>query len=366
MTTAGSLKARVVEVIRETEDAHSLVLEPAEGYTGRFSYKPGQFLTIRVPSADGWVARCYSLCSSPITDDRLKVTVKRVKDGLGSNWICDNVSESDVLEVLRPAGTFTPASLDEDLLLLAAGSGITPIMSILKSCLVGGTGKVLLIYANRDERSVIFADELRALADKYGDRLAVVHWLESVQGLPSAAAVRSLAAPYTGREAFICGPGPFMDLSRAALTGIGMPGKRVHVERFFSLTGDPFGGGAADAFQTEDGAAPLAGTGSGTGSGAGDAEDADAIPVEVELDGSTRTVTWRKSEHLLDALLRNGVDAPFSCREGSCSACACVVLDGEVTMDVNTVLDDQDLADGLILACQARQVSGRLRVSYDG
>lgn len=376
MTTAGSLKARVVEVIRETEDAHSLVLEPAEGDRDRdrFSYKPGQFLTIRVPSADGWVARCYSLCSSPITDDRLKVTVKRVKDGLGSNWICDNVSESDVLEVLRPAGTFTPASLDEDLLLLAAGSGITPIMSILKSCLVGGTGKVMLIYANRDERSVIFADELRALADKYGDRLAVVHWLESVQGLPSAAAVRSLAAPYTGREAFICGPGPFMDLSRAVLTGIGMPGKRVHVEKFFSLSGDPFGGGAAGASQTEDGTASPAGSDSGSdsgsapgsGSGSGDAEDADAIPVEVELDGSTSTVTWRKSEHLLDALLRGGVDAPFSCREGSCSACACVVLDGEVTMDVNTVLDDQDLADGLILACQARQVSGRLRVSYDG
>src|SRR5512139_3913815 len=377
MSTTGSLKVRVVEVVRETEDAHSLVLEPADGDRARFSYKPGQFLTIRVPvGADGRTARCYSLCSSPLTDDRLRVTVKRVKDGLGSNWICDHVAEGDEIEVLRPAGTFTPRSLDENFLLLAGGSGITPVMSILKSCLAGGSGSVTLIYANRDERSVIFRDELRALAEKYADRLTVVHWLESVQGLPTAAAIGALARPYAEHEAFICGPGAFMDLAVAALTGLGMPKKRVRVEKFFSLTGDPFTRpeDAAD-LETDDQNQPQdqnqnqtegAATGEGTASADAAAAEDDAVTVEDEIHGSARTVSWPRSELLLDELLRNGVDAPFSCREGSCAACACVVLEGETTMDVNTVLDKQDLADGLILACQARPVTGRLKVSYDG
>lgn len=337
-----ALKARVVEVVHETAGAHSLVLEPAEGDRSRFTYRPGQFLTVRVPAGNGWVARCYSLCSSPLTDDRLKVTVKRVAGGLGSNWICDNVTAGDVLEVLRPAGTFTPSSLDDDLLLVAGGSGITPVMSILKSCLAGGNGRVTLLYANRDERSVIFADELRALTERHPGRLTVVHILESVQGLPTPAVLRSLAAPYTGRQAFVCGPGVFMDLVTDTFTGLGM---RVHVERFFSLEGDPF-----------EEAEPA-----GLPAGGGDAGE-----IEVEMDGETRTVPWPKSDLLLDALRRAGVDAPFSCREGSCAACACVVVEGEAVMDANTVLDEQDLADGLILACQARPVTDRLKITYDG
>lgn len=335
-----ALKARVVEVVRETADAHTLVLEPAEGDRDRFTYRPGQFLTVRVPAGDGWAARCYSLCSSPLTDDRLKVTVKRVAGGLGSNWICDTITPGDVLEVLRPAGTFTPASLDDDLLLVAGGSGITPVMSILKSCLAGGSGRVALLYANRDEKSVIFADELRALTEAHPDRFTVVHVLESVQGLPTPAALRSLAAPYTGRQAFVCGPEVFMDLVTDTFTGLGM---RVHIERFFSLEGDPF---------EEPDEAPE--------------DTGDAGEIEVEMDGETQTVPWPKSEKLLDALLRAGVDAPFSCREGNCSACACIRLEGEVTLDANTVLDEQDLADGLILACQARPVTDRLKITYDG
>lgn len=338
-----ALKARVVDVVHETADAHSLVLEPAEGDRDRFSYRPGQFLTVRIPAEDGWAARCYSLCSSPLTDDRLKVTVKRVEGGLGSNWICDNVTAGDVLEVLRPAGTFTPSSLDDDMLLVAGGSGITPVMSILKSCLAGGSGAVTLLYANRDERSVIFAGELRDLTERHGDRLTVVHLLESVQGLPTAATVRSLARPYTGRQAFVCGPEVFMDMVTSTLTGLGM---RVHVERFFSLERDPFEEPEPAETSEED--------------------DADAGEIEVEMDGETRTVPWPKSERLLDALLRAGVDAPFSCREGNCSACACVALEGEVTLDANSVLDEQDLADGLILACQARMVTDRLKITYDG
>ncbi|WP_406385430.1 2Fe-2S iron-sulfur cluster-binding protein [Streptomyces sp. NBC_01618] len=344
MTLPRPLTVRVVEVIRETSDAHSLVLEPADGTQDKFRYKPGQFLTVKVPSdREGGAARCYSLCSSPLRDEKLKVTVKRTVNGYGSNWICDNVVEGDTLEVLRPAGTFTPDSLDEDFLLLAAGSGITPVMSILTSCLHGGSGSVTLIYANRDENSVIFRDELATLAREYGDRLTVVHWLESVQGLPAGPGLRALAEPYTGRQAFICGPGPFMDLAATTLTDLGVPPGRVHVERFTSLTNDPFAAPQTVADPTGP---------SGT--------------VEVELDARTTTVPWPQGSKLLDVLLAAGLDAPFSCREGSCSACACVVTEGEVVMERNEVLDEQDLADGLILSCQALPVSERIKVTYDG
>ncbi len=156
----------------------------------RLRYAPGQFLTLRVPSdRTGSVARCYSLCSSPFTGDPMTVTVKRTDGGYASNWLCDNAHAGMKIHVLAPSGTFVPKTLDTDFLLLAAGSGITPMMAICKSALAEGSGKVVLIYANRDENSVIFGGALRELAAKYPDRLTVVHWLESVQGLPSAAAL---------------------------------------------------------------------------------------------------------------------------------------------------------------------------------
>lgn len=344
--SAGPLTVRVVEVIRETADAHSLVLEPADGDGGRFSYRPGQFLTVRVPSdRPGGAARCYSLCSSPVRDEHLKVTVKRTAGGYASHWICDHVTEGDTLEVLRPAGTFTPDSLDGDFLLLAAGSGITPVMSILTSALHAGTGRVTLVYANRDEQSVIFRDELTDLAGEYGERLTVLHWLESVQGRPTAAGLRALARPCAGRPAFVCGPGPFMDLAAGVLGDLGVPPDRITVERFTSLTGDPFA--AREPAPRPEATGPVS-------------------TAEVELDGVRHTVDWPRDTPLLDVLLAAGLDAPYSCREGSCSACACVLTEGEVAMERNEVLDPADLADGLILACQARPLSDRLQATYDG
>ncbi len=334
-------KVRVVEVVRETAEAHSLVLEPLDG--APFEYLPGQFLTVRVPSdRDGGAARCYSLCSSPERDHRLKVTIKRTRDGYASNWLCDNVVVGCELDVLPPAGTFVPKDLDRDFLLLAGGSGITPVLSILKTALHAGQGLVTLIYANRDEASVIFRDELVALTEEFPERLAIVHWLESVQGLPSQPVLSALLASYGDREAFVCGPGPFMDLTVRTLTGLGFPRERVHQEVFTSLAGDPF----AEVVLPTDGVGM-------------DAE------VQVELDGETSTHAWPAGARLLDVLLAAGREAPFSCREGACSACACLLQEGTVELDHNEVLDDVDLADGIILACQARATSPVVKISYD-
>ena len=343
------LELQVADVIDETADARSLVFTVPDGPgdpvipSEKLRYAPGQFLTLRVPSdRTGSVARCYSLCSSPFTGDPMTVTVKRTDDGYASNWLCDHAHAGMKIHVLAPSGTFVPKTLDADFLLLAAGSGITPMMAILKSALSEGSGKVVLIYANRDENSVIFGSTLRELAAKYPDRLTVVHWLETVQGLPSAAALAGLAAPYAGHDAYICGPGPFMAAAEEAVKGAGTPPGRIHIEVFKSLESDPF---AAVVIEDD-----------------GDEPPATAI---VELDGKTHTVSWPRNAKLLDVLLDKGLDAPFSCREGHCGACAVLKRSGEVEMEVNDVLEQQDLDEGLILGCQARPKSDSVEVTYD-
>jgi 3-ketosteroid 9alpha-monooxygenase subunit B len=346
-----SLEVRVVEVVDETADACSFVLEPIDADT-RLDYRPGQFVTVRIPTvrADGdtpgaergGVARCYSLSSSPLLDEKPKITVKRVAEGLGSNWLCDEVVAGSTLEVLRPAGTFTPRSLDEDLLLVAGGSGITPVLSILRSALHAGEARVTLVYANRDEDAVIFADELSNLSRQFPDRLVVVHWLESLQGLPTVAQLHALLAPFADRAAYVCGPGPFMDATTDALEAAGAPRGRIHVERFHSLTTDPFSDETVEL-----------------------ATDGPAGEVVVELDGQTHQLRWPEGTLLLDVLLDAGLDAPYSCREGNCSACACILKAGEIAMDHNEVLEEEDLAEGFILGCQARAVSDRVEVTYD-
>jgi 3-ketosteroid 9alpha-monooxygenase subunit B len=340
------LELEIADVVTETDDARSLVFavpDDAQVPAERLRYAPGQFLTLRIPSdRTGSVARCYSLCSSPFADEALTVTVKRDKDGYASNWLCDNAHAGMRVHVLAPSGTFVPKTLDGDFVLLAAGSGITPIMSICKSALSEGGGHVVLLYANRDERTVIFGNALRELAAKYPDRLTVVHWLESLQGLPSANALAQLAAPFTDRQAFICGPGPFMEAAREALESLKVPAAQVHIEVFKSLDSDPF-----VAVQIEDD---------------GDTPPASAV---VELDGQTHTVSWPRKAKLLDVLLDAGLDAPFSCREGHCGACATTLRNGKVNMEVNDVLEQQDLDDGLILACQAHPETDSVEVTYD-
>ncbi|MGW6441909.1 2Fe-2S iron-sulfur cluster-binding protein [Lentzea sp. NPDC055074] len=315
-------RLRVDAVIEETADARSFVLSGAD-----FSPRPGQFLTVRA----GEVARCYSLSSAP--GEPLKITVKRTPDGYGSLWMCSELRAGMDLDVLAPAGVFTPSSLDGSLLAFAAGSGITPVMSIIRAVLSGGSGQVFLFYANRDESSVIFARELDQLARSCPDRLTVVHWLESVQGLPHG--LRAFVRECD--EAFVCGPAPFMEAARKALHDVPV----VHVEKFVSLSSDPF---TAEVPVVDD--------------------RPDAV-VEVSLDGEQHRFPWPARTKLLDLLLEKGLDAPYSCREGACSACACRLVEGEVKMLNNDVLDSEDIAEGIVLACQSVPVTDTVKISYE-
>ncbi|MEU4423196.1 ferredoxin--NADP reductase [Actinoplanes sp. NPDC024001] len=300
----------IAEVIAETPQACSLVLNAG------FDYQPGQYLTVRTPVG----ARCYSLASSPFTDARPKVTVKRVRDGAVSNWICDNVRAGDVLEFAGPAGTFTPGSLDDDLLLLAGGSGITPIMGIVKAVRARGRGDLALIYANRDAESVIFQRELDEL-------LPVTYWLDSERGVPTADALAGLLSPYAGREAFVCGPEAFVAVAEKALQLAGVAGVRV------------------ERFETE----PVGGT--------------DAVAT-VTIDGQTHELPWAAGKRLLDVIIDAGLNPPYSCRQGQCGACAVRKTDGEVELVNNEILEEEDFAEGYILACQAVARSEHVTVTY--
>ena len=362
-----SFELKVLDVIEETGDARSISFDIPADAAEHFAYKPGQFLTVAVPSDQtGIAARCYSLCSSPVEDGPPTITVKRTVDGYASNWIVDRLAPGDSLRVLPPSGIFTPSDLDVDLLLFAGGSGITPIMSITRTALRQGSGRIVLFYANRDESSVIFANKLAELAAEHPDRLLVVHWLESVQGLPTQAQLKAFATAYSTYEAFVCGPAPFMKATVDALKELEFPRARRHQEKFVSLGGNPFG----DLAEVESAQAEITAADTDEDDAASDAAEAETslqgpVKLEVELDGETNTFDdWQPGTKMLEFLESKGIRAPYSCREGECSACAYRILEGEVKLLHNDVLDDEDLADGIRLGCQSVPVTDRVSITY--
>jgi 3-ketosteroid 9alpha-monooxygenase subunit B len=360
-----SFVLNVAEVIEETADARSVVFEVPSELQETFAYTPGQFLTVAVPSDQtGLAARCYSLSSAPHSG-RHQITVKRTVDGYASNWIVENLKAGDTMRVLPPSGIFTPKDIDADFLLFAGGSGITPVMSIARTALEKGTGKVVLFYANEDESSVIFARQLAELVAEYADRFTVVHWLVALQGLPSEKQLGLFASYFMSYTAFVCGPAPYMKAVTNALKELGFPRERRHQEKFVSLGGNPFGE-VEEVLAAQE---QLKDLDDGDDPDETPAEPAFAGPiaVEVELDGQQYSFDdWQGDKVLLEYLEEKGLDAPFSCREGNCSACACMVLEGDLKLQHNEVLDRDDLAEGIRLVCQAKPLSEKVRITYNG
>ncbi|GAB2845867.1 ferredoxin--NADP reductase [Pseudoduganella ginsengisoli] len=332
---------KVARIVAETADATSVELDVPPALAPLFDYRPGQFLTLRVAHPDGELARCYSLSSSPGIDAKPRVTIKRVAGGRASNWLCDQLQAGAQVDVMAPAGVFVPARLDGDFTLLAGGSGITPMLSIIKAVLAKGSGRIWLLYANRDADAIIFRSELQALAQQYPQRLVVQHWLDQVQGIPSLEQMQALLARHGADQYFICGPKPFMDGAQAALKALGVERGKVRVERFVSLDAP--------------GAMPETIELSG---------DVPGAALCVSLDGEEHRLTVPPNATLLDAMAAAGLNPPHSCRSGSCGACMCKVEEGSVTLKLNAVLDDDDLADGWTLACQGVPASAALRIRF--
>lgn len=348
--TNNLVRLRVEEVIEETSDALTLVFStPDADPSSSFEYRPGQFVTLEIPhEQDASVARCYSLSSSPDSDDRPAISVKRTSGGHASNWLCNNAVVGLTLSALHPAGTFVPSRWDKPLILIAAGSGITPIMSILKTALTVHDEHVTLIYANRSPDSVMFADALRDLVQRYPTRLTVTHWFESEHGMPTDAGLGEFIPAEPGADAYLCGPSAFMDLARSALLSLGFAPDDIHREVFTSIRTNPFRAAQTPA------PAPASPASAGLGT-----------PVTAEVEGEDHSFLCPPDTVLLDAMLAEGIDAPFVCREGTCGACAFTLKSGEVDMRVNETLDDYELNKGMRLACQSVPVSDSIDIVID-
>ncbi len=341
--TANCVEIRVADVIDETHDTRSFVFDiPAELRT-RFEYRSGQFLSFKVPFEGRVLTRSYSLASSPHTDAAHKVTVKRVDEGRISHWMNDNIRPGYRMMVVPPAGLFVLNEATRKIVLFAGGSGITPVISIIKSALATTGRTIELIYANRDERSIIFKEELAALVAAHGSRFSVVHSLDDVDGFLDRGAVKRHIGTEREADFYLCGPGPFMATVEEALREIGVAHELVHIERFVSPP-DP---GLHIEEVTEE-----------------VADDTVADTITVVLDGETRDVPYAKGEKLLWAAREAGLEPPFSCEEGYCSCCMAKLVSGEVKMDTNDCLTPDLIAEGWILTCQARCVSGKVKIEY--
>ena len=327
---------RVGRVIRETADASSIVFDVPASLAHLFEYQSGQFLTLQIPHAGKALYRCYSLASSPAVETEHKVTVKRVADGRISNWLNDNLKAGDVVKVLPPAGQFVLGQTDADLLLFAGGSGITPVISILKSALATTSRRVCLVYANRDEASINFRRELDELAARHPDRLEIVHRLDVRDGFIDDAAVHRHMEGRSGSEAYICGPGPFMDTVERAILAAGVPAASVHIERFASLENeDEVAGGSGPVRK-----------------------------VELTLDGAQQVIEVREGETVLHAAKRSGLEPPSSCESGFCGCCMARLVRGKVHMLHNDFLSAAEIGEGWVLTCQSVPETEDCAVEY--
>jgi ferredoxin-NADP reductase len=341
----GFHQLRVKRVVQETHDTKSYVLDIPAELDDAFGYEAGQFCTFRVPFGDEELLRCYSMSSSPDTDDEFAVTVKRVAGGRVSNWFLDEVAEDDVLWLTYPAGVFTLRPRATPIVAFAGGSGITPVFSLVKSALATTERPVRLLYANRDADSVIFRGELDALAATYGERLAVVHHLDTEQGFVHSNGVAQFVGGDTDADFYICGPTPFMDVVEDALALANVPGDQVFVERFAF---------AASARRDDPPATPSVAA----------APTATEVVVIV-LDGREHEVHYQSGETFLETARRAGLRAPFSCESGSCATCMARLLEGTATMRVNNALTPEEVEEGWVLTCQGLPTSASATVVYE-
>ncbi len=338
---------RISRVVEETADARSFVVEIPEDLREVFRYEAGQFLTFKVPYDGGELLRCYSLASSPDCEHEHKVTVKRIEDGRASNWLNDNVREGDTVQVLPPAGRFTLRPGDGPVMLFAGGSGITPVIAIVKTLLVAGSRPVRLVYANRDADSVIFASELAGLAAKHPERLSIVHSLDDRDGFLTAERVKQHVAAHADADFYLCGPGVFMEIVEDGIEAAGIPRERVFKEVFVSLEDDQ---------PTEEDLVRAA---------EADAGAAGCETLVVTVDGATHELVYAEGKTVLQTAREAGVQPPFSCEDGYCSCCMAKLVEGEVKMRKNDCLTQRDLDDGWVLTCQSVPQTRTVKIDWD-
>lgn len=352
----------VRDVRRETADAVSVAFDVPTELADAYAYAPGQYLTLRLAIDGAEQRRSYSICSGP-EERELRIAVKRVEGGQVSGWVNEALAPGHALDVMTPTGRFGLAHAPEEARVhvgFAAGSGITPILSIVRGILAGETrSRVFLFYGNRTMADMLFRTALEELKDRYMDRLSVFHVLSQeeqdvpvLNGRLDAAKARLVLTHIVPAAAvdhvFICGPLGMSEAVESVARDLGIPEGRIHVERFVS----EFGGRPRPR-------PALA------GAGGADPLDVTAKRAALIVDGKRREVPVRADESILDSALRARMDLPYACRGGMCSTCRAKVVEGEVRMDVNYSLEPWELAAGFVLTCQAHPVTERVVIDYD-
>jgi len=347
----------VAKVKHETRDAIAVTFAVPPELKSTFAYQQGQHLTLRALIDGEDVRRSYSICSA-VQDETLRVAIKRTPGGLFSSWANESLQPGATLDVMPPMGHFNvplDATSERHYLAFAAGSGITPILSIIKTTLLAEPkSRFTLVYGNRASSSVIFRDELTDLKDVYMGRLKLVYVMSREQqdielfngritGEKCSAFLQHWIDIQDIDVAFVCGPEDMMHGVSKSLQEAGLPKERIRIELF-----------AASIPKHEHKPRPVA-------QGA-----AHQTEVTVIMDGSAASFTMDKDkESILDAGLRAGIDMRYSCKGGVCSTCRCKVVEGNVEMDVNYALEDYEVARGFVLSCQAFPITDKLIVDFD-
>jgi ring-1,2-phenylacetyl-CoA epoxidase subunit PaaE len=341
---------------RETTDAISMTFAIPKELSDEYAFAPGQYLTLRTTMDGEEVRRSYSICSSP--DDReLRIAVKKVDGGAFSSWALEALRSGDQLDVMTPTGRFGVAYAPDQARVhvgFAAGSGITPIISIIRGILTREPrSRFFLFYGNRTTDGILFREALEELKDRFIGRLSVFHVLsQEEQDLPVlhgrlnrekvSLLLRAMVPAAAVDHVFICGPLAMSEEIEATCVDLGIPEPRIHVERFVS----EFGGKPRAKAQVS-------------------AEAPPAAIASLIFDGKRRDVPVAEGEAILDAALRAGMELPYACKGGMCSTCRAKVVEGETRMDVNYSLEPWELEAGFVLTCQAHPVSDRVVVDYD-
>lgn len=360
---------KISKKIQETDNACSFLLDIPESNSEDFKYVPGQYLTLKVQVNGEELRRAYSIFTAPF-DDSLGFTVKRVPGGKVSNYLIDNIHEGDNLEVDTPQGKFTLEvnhDLKRDHYFVAAGSGITPIISMIRSVLENEPmSHVYLLYVNRNEDGIIFNDTLNKLAENHSGQFFLRHILSQPEmqkskglgglfgkktsnwkgwkGRIDASVLQRFFDDNPSRSNddayYLCGPGGLIDSTQKFLETKGISKTRI-LREFFTNPDQ----------EIKAGADPVAST-------TGDCE------AEVTLNGETFTLTVPSGKTVLEAIMDLGKDAPYSCTSGACSTCMAKLSEGEVAMDACFALDDDEVASGFILTCQSRPKTSKIKLNF--
>lgn len=333
-------RLHVAAIERETPDAVAITLQVPDELKSDYRYIPGQHLTLKAQISGEELRRCYSICSAP-QDGILKIGVKAIHQGRFSSFINQEVKVNDALEVMRPQGRFgyqPQPQTEGNYLAIAAGSGITPILSIIKTTLqLEAKSRFTLIYGNSTSRSVMFKEALSDLKNRYPQRLHILYLFSQehqespllngrVDQQQLQAIGKSLLSFSTFDHAFICGPDSMMDDAHQVLEQAGLPAEQIHSERFNSN----------NIVRPNHG------------------RNSSVTQVEILLDGRRLKIDLDAADNsILDAALRQGADLPYACKGGVCATCKCKLQTGEVTMAVNYSLEPDQLANGYVLSCQS-------------